>query len=140
MGTFRQGDQQRPPVSGGHAGTRGPKGMLISGGHSEIRGVNKAGMASWGWVTFKVVSGGHGGARVGEIGAEMSPKSRHGHTGWNGQETLDSEGHHGFRGAMGGPQSRCGQWGTHQGCKQEKGSLKRSCPRSHSLALLGLSD
>lgn len=91
MGTFRQGDQQRPLVSGGHAGTRGPKGMLISGGHSEIRGVNKAGMASWGWVTFKVVSGGHGGARVGEIGAEMSPISRHGHTGWNGQETLDSE-------------------------------------------------
>lgn len=50
-------------MSGGHAGTRGPKGMLISGGHSEIRGVNRAGMASWEWVTFKVVSGGHGGAR-----------------------------------------------------------------------------
>lgn len=111
MGTLRQGDQQRPPVSGGHAGTRGPKGMLISGGHSEIRGVNRAGMASWEWVTFKVVSGEHGGARGAweKLEPEMpleSPIGRHGHNGWNGQETLASEGHHGFRGAMGGPQSR----------------------------------
>lgn len=30
-------------------------------------------------------------------------------------------------------------WGTYQGCKQEKGSLKRSCPWNHSLALLGVS-
>lgn len=39
--------------------------MLVSGGHSEIRGVNRAEMASRGWVTPQpgVVSGGHGGAR-----------------------------------------------------------------------------
>lgn len=99
-------------------------------------------MASWEWVTFKVVSGGTwwGQRGMGEAGPEMpleSPIGRHGHNGWNGQETLASEGHHGFRGAMGDP--RVDLWGTYQGCKQEKGSLKRSCPWNHSLALLGVS-
>lgn len=40
-------------------GQSGPKGMLVSGGHSDIRGVNRVGMARWGLVTFKVVSGGY---------------------------------------------------------------------------------
>lgn len=39
-------------------GQSGPKGMLVSGGHSGNRGVNRVGMACWGLVTFKVVSGG----------------------------------------------------------------------------------
>lgn len=128
--------------------------MLVSGGHgspTDQRGQHQRGQQGRNGqpgMGHPPAEGGQWGTwwgqrGMGETGAEMpleSPIGRHSHTGWNGQETLASEGHQGFRGAMGGPQSRCGQWGTHQGCKQEKGSLKQSCSCSHSLALLRLSD
>ena len=87
-----------------------------------------------------MVSGGHGGARGAweKLEPEMpleSPIGRHGHNGWNGQETLASEGHHGFRGAMGGPQSR--SLGNTPGLQAREGVTEAELPMESLFGTVG---
>ena len=51
-----------------------------------------------------------------------------GHTGWNGQETLASGGHHGFTGAMGGTLEQMWSVGNTPGLQAKMGDTEAELP------------